>query len=195
MAYYKSAHSVVEGDVAIGEDVSIWHYAVVRADEDRITIGDRTNVQDGAVLHMDEGWPLAIGSGVTIGHRAVVHGCTIEDDVLVGMGAIVMNGAHVGAGSIIAAGAVITSGSEIPPDSLVMGRARQSARQCAPRAACRDSRQRCTLRGAGRKTPRPCGMNDRPETFPARNVPGFFAARAAFAAFGAARHTGRRNTL
>lgn len=121
MAYYKSAHSVVEGDVAIGEEVNIWHYAVVRADEDRITIGDRTNVQDGAVLHMDEGWPLAIGSGVTIGHRAVVHGCTIEDDVLVGMGAIVMNGAHVGAGSIIAAGAVITSGSEIPPDSLVMG--------------------------------------------------------------------------
>ena len=103
MAYYKSAHCVIEGAVEIGADASIWHYAVVRGDEDRITIGARTNVQDGAVLHVDEGWPLSIGSGVTIGHRAVVHGCTIEDDVLVGMGAIVMNGA------------------EIPPDSLVIG--------------------------------------------------------------------------
>lgn len=121
MAYYKSAHCVIEGAVEIGTDASIWHYAVVRGDEDSITIGARTNVQDGAVLHVDEGWPLSIGSGVTIGHRAVVHGCTIEDDVLVGMGAIVMNGAHVGAGSIIAAGAVVTGGAEIPPNSLVMG--------------------------------------------------------------------------
>lgn len=121
MAYYKSSHSVVEGAVTLGEDANIWHYAVVRADEDRITIGARTNVQDGAVLHVDEGWPLSVGCGVTIGHRAVVHGCTIGDDVLVGMGAIVMNGAKVGAGSIIAAGAVVTGGMEIPPDSLVMG--------------------------------------------------------------------------
>lgn len=95
--------------------------SVVRGDEDRITIGARTNVQDGAVLHVDEGWPLSIGSGITIGHRAVVHGCTIEDDVLVGMGAIVMNGAKIGSGSIIAAGAVVPGGAEIPPDSLVIG--------------------------------------------------------------------------
>lgn len=121
MAYYKSAHCVIEGAVEIGADASIWHYAVVRGDEDSITIGARTNVQDGAVLHVDEGWPLSIGSGVTIGHRAVVHGCTIEDDVLVGMGAIVMNGAHIGSGSIIAAGAVVLENADIPPDSLVVG--------------------------------------------------------------------------
>ncbi|MEE0435905.1 MAG: gamma carbonic anhydrase family protein [Peptococcaceae bacterium] len=121
MAYYKSAHCVVTGDVQLAEDVNIWHYAVVRADEDRITIGARTNVQDGAVLHVDEGDPLTIGAGVTIGHRAIVHGCTIGDDVLVGMGAIIMNGAKIGAGSIIAAGAVVTGGAEIPPNSLVVG--------------------------------------------------------------------------
>lgn len=121
MAYYKSAHCVVEGAVEIGDDASIWHYAVVRGDEDRITIGARTNIQDGAVLHVDEGWPLDIGSGVTIGHRAVVHGCTIGDDVLIGMGAIIMNGAHIGSGSVIAAGAVVTGGADVPPQSLVMG--------------------------------------------------------------------------
>lgn len=121
MAYYKSAHCVIEGAVEIGAAASIWHYAVVRGDEDCITIGDHSNVQDGAVLHVDEGWPLAIGSGVTIGHRAVVHGCIIGDDVLIGMGAIVMNGAKIGHGSIIAAGAVVPGGMEIPPDSLVIG--------------------------------------------------------------------------
>lgn len=121
MAYYKSEHCVVAGNVQLSDNVSIWHYAVVRGDEDRIMIGARTNVQDGAVLHVDEGWPLDIGAGVTIGHRAIVHGCTIADDVLVGMGAIIMNGAKIGAGSIIAAGAVVTGGAEIPPNSLVMG--------------------------------------------------------------------------
>lgn len=121
MAYYKSAQSVVCGNVTLGADVNIWHYAVVRADEDAIAIGARTNVQDGAVLHVDEGFPLVVGENVTIGHRAILHGATIEDDVLVGMGAIVLNGAHVGRGSIIAAGAVVTEGAEIPSNSLVMG--------------------------------------------------------------------------
>ena len=121
MAYYKSEHCVITGDVTIGADTGIWHYAVIRGDEDRITIGARSNVQDGAVLHVDEGDPLTVGDGVTIGHRAIVHGCTIDDDVLVGMGAIVMNRAHIGAGSIIAAGAVVTEGAEIPPESLVIG--------------------------------------------------------------------------
>ena len=121
MAYYKSANCVIDGQVQLGTDVNIWHYAVVRADEAPIVIGDRSNVQDGCVLHEDEGAPLTIGSGVTIGHRAVVHGCTIEDDVLIGMGAIVLNHAHIGKGSIVAAGAVVLGGAEIPPNSLVMG--------------------------------------------------------------------------
>ena len=121
MAHYESPHCVIDGDVTIGEDVGIWHYAVVRGDEAAITIGDGSNIQDGCVLHVDEGTPLTIGKGVTAGHRAVVHGCTIEDDVLIGMGAIVLNDAHVGAGSIIAAGAVVLGGAEIPPNSMVMG--------------------------------------------------------------------------
>ncbi len=153
MAYYKSAHCVIEGAVEIGANASIWHYAVVRGDEDSITIGARTNVQDGAVLHVDEGWPLSIGSGVTIGHRAVVHGCTIEDDVLVGMGAIVMNGAKIGHGSTIAAGAVVPGGAEIPPRFPRHRRARKSPRQRPPRAAPVDSGKRPALRRPGRKAP------------------------------------------
>lgn len=144
MGYYQSAHCVIEGDVHIEEDASIWHYAVVRADEDRISIGAGSNVQDGCVLHVDEGWPLVIGKGVTIGHRAVVHGCTIDDDVLIGMGAIVMNGAHIGAGSIIAAGAVVTGGADISPNSMVMGvpaKVRGSVRP-EQRAASRENAER-----------------------------------------------------
>ena len=121
MAHYESLHCVIDGDVTIGEDVGIWHYAVVRGDEAAIRIGDRSNIQDGCILHVDEGTALTIGNGVTVGHRAVVHGCTIDDDVLIGMGAIVLNGAHVGAGSIIAAGAVVLGGADIPPNSMVMG--------------------------------------------------------------------------
>lgn len=121
MAHYESSHCVIDGDVTIGEEVGIWHYAVVRGDEASIVIGEGSNIQDGCVLHVDEGNPLTIGKGVTVGHRAVVHGCTIEDDVLIGMGAIVLNDAHIGAGSIIAAGAVVLGGAEIPANSMVMG--------------------------------------------------------------------------
>ena len=121
MAYYKSAHCVIEGDVTIEKDANIWHYAVLRGDEGPIYVGEGSNVQDGCVLHNDADTAIHIGKGVTIGHRAVIHGCTIEDDVLVGMGAIVMNGAHLGRGSIIAAGAVVLGGMEVPENSLVMG--------------------------------------------------------------------------
>ena len=121
MAYYRSEHCLIDGEVEIGADVSIWHYAVIRSEAGGISLGARTNVQDGAVLHTDEGYPLRVGAGVTIGHRAIVHGCSVGDDVLIGMGAIVMNGARVGAGSIIAAGAIVTEGCEIPPNSLAVG--------------------------------------------------------------------------
>jgi carbonic anhydrase/acetyltransferase-like protein (isoleucine patch superfamily) len=109
------------GDVQLHDDVSVWFGAVLRGDNDRITVRARSNVQDGCVLHVDAGQPLNIGRGVSLGHRAVLHGCHIEDDVLVGMGAIVMNGAHIGAGSIIGAGAVISSGMAIPARSVVHG--------------------------------------------------------------------------
>ena len=113
--------AVVVGNVTLGDDVSVWPTAVIRADVDRIEIGARTNVQDGAVIHCDDGIPTIIGADCVIGHRAVVHGSTLEDAVLVGMGAILLNGTHVGRGSIIGAGAVCLEGTVIPPHSLVLG--------------------------------------------------------------------------
>ncbi len=113
--------AVVLGNVTLGADVSVWPTAVIRADVDAITIGDRTNVQDGVVIHCDAGVPTVIGNDCVIGHRAVVHGSTLEDAVLVGMGAILLNGTHVGTGSIIGAGAVCTENTVIPPHSLVLG--------------------------------------------------------------------------
>ncbi|MBP2368951.1 gamma carbonic anhydrase family protein [Pseudonocardia parietis] len=113
--------AVVAGAVSIGAESGVWYTCVVRADLAPITIGARTNVQDGTVIHADPGFPATIGDGVTIGHRAVLHGCTVEDDVLIGMGAVIMNGVHVGTGSLIAAGAVLTQGTQVPPGSLVAG--------------------------------------------------------------------------
>lgn len=113
--------AVLAGEVSVGAETGIWYTCVVRADLAPITLGARTNVQDGSVLHADPGFPTTIGDGVTIGHRAVVHGCTVADDVLIGMGAVLMNGVHIGAGSLIAAGAVLTQGTVVPPGSLVAG--------------------------------------------------------------------------
>lgn len=113
--------AVLVGDVTLGEDVSVWPGVVMRGDRDAITIGAQTNVQDGAVLHCDPGLPLRVGARVTIGHRAVVHGCTVEDGALIGIGAVVLNGARVGAGALVAAGAVVTEGQEIPAGHLAAG--------------------------------------------------------------------------
>ena len=109
------------GAVTMGPHSSIWYGAVARADADQIEIGEGSNVQDGCTLHSDGGFPLLIGKGVTVGHRVVLHGARVDDDVLVGMGSIVMNGAHIGSGSIVAAGAVVTPGTEVPPNSVVGG--------------------------------------------------------------------------
>lgn len=111
----------VIGATTMAEDSSVWFAAVVRADGDTITIGPGSNVQDGSVLHADRGVPLRLGAGVTVGHRAVLHGCVVEDDVLVGMGAVVLNGARIGAGSIIGAGALVPEGAVVPPGSMVLG--------------------------------------------------------------------------
>ncbi len=112
----------VIGDVEIGEDSSVWMCVVIRGDVNRIRIGRRSNVQDGTIVHvMKDTHPTLIGDDVTIGHAAVVHGCTIEDRCLIGMGAILLNGVRVGTGSIIAAGTLVPEGTEIPPRSLVMG--------------------------------------------------------------------------
>ena len=113
--------AVVLGDVTLGRRVSVWPTAVLRGDSDVIVIGDDSNVQDGSVIHADAGIPTHIGKRVGIGHRAIVHGATIEDDVLIAMGAVVLNGVHVASGSIIAAGAVLPEGKRIPENSLVIG--------------------------------------------------------------------------
>lgn len=109
------------GAVTLREEASIWFGAVIRADGAPIEVGRGSNVQDGCVLHSDPSYPVLVGARVTIGHRAVVHGCTVEDDALVGMGAIVLNGAVVGHGSLVAAGSVVLEGTVVPPGSLVTG--------------------------------------------------------------------------
>ncbi len=109
------------GAVTLGPRVSVWYGTVIRADGDVIEIGSGSNVQDGCVLHSDPDHPVRVGTDVTLGHRAVVHGCTVEDGALVGMGAVVLNGARIGSGSLIAAGSVVLEGTEIEPGSLVAG--------------------------------------------------------------------------
>jgi carbonic anhydrase/acetyltransferase-like protein (isoleucine patch superfamily) len=112
----------VIGDVEIGEESSVWMSVVIRGDVHRIRVGRRTNVQDGTVVHvMNRTHPTTIGDNVTVGHAAILHGCTIEDQCLIGMGAILLNGAHVGTGSIVAAGTLIVEDMIVPPGSLVMG--------------------------------------------------------------------------
>jgi carbonic anhydrase/acetyltransferase-like protein (isoleucine patch superfamily) len=126
-----AAGAVVVGDVLIGEDASIWFNAVLRGDTDPIRIGRRTNIQDGCILHADPGFPCTIGDGVTVGHGAIVHGATVENDVLIGMRAVVMNGARIGSGSIIGTGAVVIEGTQIPAGSLVLGLPGKVARPIA----------------------------------------------------------------
>jgi carbonic anhydrase/acetyltransferase-like protein (isoleucine patch superfamily) len=111
----------VIGDVALGDESSVWYGAVLRGDTEPIRIGDRTNVQDGCILHADPGFPAIIGEGCVVGHKAVVHGCEVGDNCLVGMGATILNGAKIGDGSIVAAGAVVPEGREFPPRSLIVG--------------------------------------------------------------------------
>ncbi len=111
----------VVGRVEVGDEVGIWFGATVRGDRERIAIGARTNVQEGAVLHTDPGFALVIGEGCTIGHGAIVHGCTLGDNCLIGMGATVMNGARIGSDSIVGAGALVTEGKSFPERSLIVG--------------------------------------------------------------------------
>ncbi len=120
-SYWIHETAVVIGDVILGDDVSVWPTAVIRGDVEQITIGARSNVQDGAVIHADEDVPTVIGEDCVIGHRAIVHGTVLENGVLVGMGAILLNGTHVGEGAIIAAGAVVKEGTVIPAGALVAG--------------------------------------------------------------------------
>jgi carbonic anhydrase/acetyltransferase-like protein (isoleucine patch superfamily) len=109
------------GQVSLAAQASVWYSATLRAEVEPIEIGYGSNIQDGVTIHVDAGFPARVGSGVSVGHNAVLHGCTVEDDALIGMGAVVLNGAVIGAGSLVAAGAVVPQGAVIPPRSLVAG--------------------------------------------------------------------------
>jgi len=111
----------VIGDVEIGESSSIWPTSVLRGDIEPIRVGAMTNIQDGSLIHTDRGFPAVIGDRVTVGHAAVLHGCTVEDDSLIGIGARVLTGARIGRGAVVAAGALVPEGMDVPADTLVMG--------------------------------------------------------------------------
>ena len=117
------------GDVRLGEQASVWFGATLRGDNTPILLGPRSNFQDGAMGHSDAGAPLVIGADCTIGHHAILHGCTVEDGVLIGMGAIVLNRAVIGAGSLVGAGALVTEGKAFPPGSLIVGSPARAVRQ------------------------------------------------------------------
>ncbi|MGV6871671.1 gamma carbonic anhydrase family protein [Pseudochelatococcus sp. B33] len=119
--FWVAPNASVIGRVVLGRDVGIWFGAVLRGDNEPMIIGAGTNIQDNAVLHSDAGQPLTIGAGCTIGHSAIVHGCTIGDNSLIGMGATVLNGARIGANSIVGANALVTEGKEFPDNSLIVG--------------------------------------------------------------------------
>ena len=121
MTFWVAPNAAVIGDVILGRDASVWWGAVLRGDNECITVGDGSNVQDNAVLHTDMGFPLLIGSGVTVGHGAILHGCTIGDGALIGMGATVLNGARIGRNCLIGARALVAENKEIPDNSVVLG--------------------------------------------------------------------------
>jgi carbonic anhydrase/acetyltransferase-like protein (isoleucine patch superfamily) len=119
--YWIAPDAHVIGRVRLGSDVSVWFGAALRGDNEWIEIGARANIQDGAVLHTDMGYPLTIGEGTTVGHHAILHGCSIGSNTLIGMGATILNGARIGANSIVGANALVTEGKEFPDGSLIVG--------------------------------------------------------------------------
>lgn len=120
-ASFIAENSTIVGDVAFEKGVSVWYGAVIRGDSDSIRVGNNSNIQDNVVVHVDPGNPVSIGSNVTIGHNCVIHGCTIGDNCLIGMGAIIMNGAKIGDNCLVGAGALITENKEFPSGSKILG--------------------------------------------------------------------------
>lgn len=118
---YIAPGAVVLGDVTLGPRASVWYTAVLRGDTAPIVVGEASNVQDGTIIHVDAGVPATVGARVGIGHRVVLHGCTIEDECLIGMGSVLLNGVRIGTGSVVAAGAVVPEGLEVPAGSVLVG--------------------------------------------------------------------------
>jgi carbonic anhydrase/acetyltransferase-like protein (isoleucine patch superfamily) len=119
--HYVAYDATLVGDISLHNEVSIWFKVVIRAENDRITIGEGSNIQDGSVLHVDPGYPMTLGRMVSVGHKVMLHGCTIGDGSLIGINSVVMNGARIGAGSLIGAGCLVPEGRQIPPGVLVIG--------------------------------------------------------------------------
>lgn len=126
---FVAANASVIGHVTLEEEASVWYQTVLRADINRIHIGPRSNIQDGSVIHLEDNIPTLVGELVTVGHKAILHACTIDNEVLVGMGAVILDGVEIGARSIIGAGAIVTKGKKIPPGSLVIGAPGKVVRQ------------------------------------------------------------------
>lgn len=122
----------VIGDVTLAEDVSIWFGSVLRGDTSHLRIGAGTNIQDGSVLHADPGKPLVVGERVTVGHQVMLHGCTIGDESLIGIGAVVLNGAKIGRNCLVGAGALVTEGKEFPDGSMIIGSPAKAVRELSP---------------------------------------------------------------
>ncbi len=130
--FFIAPTAAVIGKVRLETDASIWWHAVLRGDNELITVGEGSNVQDGSVLHTDPGFPLTIGKGVSIGHLVMLHGCTIGDNSLIGIGAVILNGARIGRNCLIGAKALVLEGAEIPDNSVVLGAPGKVARQVTP---------------------------------------------------------------
>jgi carbonic anhydrase/acetyltransferase-like protein (isoleucine patch superfamily) len=130
---YIASTAVVLGDVTLGDHSSVWYHAVLRGDINRIVVGHHTNIQDNAVLHLADDFPCRLGNYVTVGHSAIVHACQVGDEVLIGMGAIILDGAIIGKQSLIGAGTLVTSGTKIPPGSLVLGSPAKVVRKLTPK--------------------------------------------------------------
>lgn len=124
--------ATLAGSMVLENDVSIWFGVIVRADNDQVTIGAETNVQDGSVLHVDPGFPLTLGRNVTIGHKAMLHGCTVGEGTLIGINSVVLNGAKIGAGTLVGANSLIAEGKEIPSGVLVLGSPAKIVRELTP---------------------------------------------------------------
>jgi carbonic anhydrase/acetyltransferase-like protein (isoleucine patch superfamily) len=142
--YWIAPTASVIGDVVLGEDVGVWFGAVLRGDNERLTIGARSNLQEGVTLHTDAGFPLTVGEGCTIGHNAILHSCTIGDNCLIGMGAIVLNGARIGDNCLVGAGALVTENKSFPAGSLIVGSPAKAVRELDAKtiAALKDSARR-----------------------------------------------------
>ena len=131
-SYFIADNATVIGNVALGNDVSIWFNVVIRGDSELIVIGDECNIQDGTVIHTDPGYPMTLGKGVTVGHKAMIHGCTIGDYSLIGINAVVLNGAKIGNNCIVGANSLIKENMEIPDGSLAVGSPAKIIRQLSP---------------------------------------------------------------